>query len=219
MRLVTAPVKRRRELPPWLSVHLGEPTVTRLSFADGRDGVREKLKYMRGLIDEDRNDPYVRALAARILRASGRPPSDPLGRAIALFDWVRQRFTYIHEPLETFTRPRRLLLDPRFHFGDCDDFTLAITTLFEAAGYDTSLEALGWLGCFRHVYSRVRIRRAWWAAEGTLALPFGFDPAEKAAAKYGRGELAPRTDGRARAIDSTGRSDLPLQDGPTHSDD
>jgi hypothetical protein len=178
-------------LSPELAAHLGAPTITRLSFSSGREGVREKLRYLRGLIDEDRHDPYVRALAARILRASGLPPSDAFGRAVALFEWVRANFTYIHEPLETFIRPRRLLLDPRFHFGDCDDFTLAIATLDEAAGYDTSLEAIGWLGHFKHVFHRMRIRRAWYAVEGTLPEPFSFDPAEKAAAIYGRGELGP----------------------------
>lgn len=148
---------------------------------------------MRGLVDEDRNNPYVRALAARILRDSGIRPTDPIGRAKAIFDWVQQHFTYIHEPVETFTRPRRLLLDERFHFGDCDDFTLALCTLLEAAGFETVIEALGWDGRFRHVFLRVKAAGRWFAVEGTLPQPFGFDPAERAAQRHGRGELLPAT--------------------------
>lgn len=143
---------------------------------------------MRGLVDEDRSNPYVRALAARILRASGIPPNKPWERAQALFEWVRTRFVYIHEPLETFTRPRRLLLDPRFHYGDCDDYTLALCTLLEAAGFETVIEAIGWEGRFRHVFLRVHAGQLWVAVEGTLPQPFGFDPAKRAAEKHGRGE-------------------------------
>jgi len=186
------PQPRRPRLSPELAAHLGEPTVTRLTFSSGRAGVREKLAYLRGLINEDRNDPYVRSLVARILRASNLPASDRLGRAVAIFEWVRRNFVYVGEPLETFTRPRRLLLDPRFRFGDCDDFTLALATLLEAAGYETCLEALGWLLHFRHVFPRVLVGARWYAAEATLPnQPFGYDPTEKAAARYGRGELGP----------------------------
>jgi hypothetical protein len=170
---------------------LGLPEVTRLTFPPSREGVRAKLRYMRELIDEDRSNPYVRALAARILRAAGVPPTDPLGRARALFDWVQQEFLYMHEPVETFTRPRRLLLDADFHFGDCDDFTLALATLHEAAGCETSLEALGWEGRFRHVFHRVLAGRKWYAAEATLPQPFGFDPTARAAEKHGAGEYVP----------------------------
>ena len=171
--------------------HLGEPTVTRVQFPPSREGVREKIRFMRGLVDEDRNNPYVRALAAEILRRSGKRPGDAIGRAGALFDWVRSTFTYIHEPVETFTRPRRLLLDPRFHWGDCDDFTLALSALFEAAGFETCIEAIGWDGRFRHVFSRVLVGPRWMAAEGTLPVPFGFDPTARAATKHGAGEYTP----------------------------
>lgn len=170
---------------------LGLPTVTRITFPPSREGVRAKLKYMRGLIDEDRSNPYVRSLAARILRASRIPPTLPAERARALFDWVRAVFLYMHEPVETFTRPRRLLLDDDFHFGDCDDFTLALATLHEAAGFDTALEAIGWEGRFRHVFHRVRAGRQVLAAEATLPQPFGFDPAARAAEKHGAGEFVP----------------------------
>lgn len=181
------------------AVDLGEPTVTRLSFASGREGVRQKVAYMRGLVDEDRNNPHVRALAARILRASGIAPNDPERRARALFEWVRSHFTYVHEPIETFTRPRRLLLDERFHFGDCDDFTLALCALLEAAGFETCIEALGWDGRFRHVFLRVRIGSRWVAVEGTLPKPFGFDPAARAAQRHGRGEYVELPQGHSLA--------------------
>lgn len=170
---------------------LGLPTVTRLNFGRGREGVREKLKFLRQLVDEDRNNPYVRSHVARVLRAAGVAPSNPLGRARALFDWWRGVFTYVHEPVETFTRPRRLILDPNFRFGDCDDSGLALATMHEAAGFETCLEALGWEGRFRHLFHRVLAGRKWYAVEATLPLPFGFDPAARAAEKHGAGEYVP----------------------------
>ncbi len=192
MRLLRGPLRRRsNSLSAALADHLGEPSVTRLTFTLGRQGVREKVAYLRSLVDEDRNDPYVRSLVASILRAAGVRPSDPVGRAKAIFDWVQREFVYVHEPVETFTRPRRLLLDPRFHFGDCDDFTLALCTLLEAAGFDTLIEAIGWGGRFRHVFLRVKAGANWYAVEGTLPMPFGFDPTARAAARHGAGEFRP----------------------------
>lgn len=170
---------------------LGLPSITRVSFPSGRPGVQAKLRYMRGLIDEDRNNPYVRSLVARIFRASRITPSDPVGRARVLFDWWRSVFTYVHEPVETFTRPRRLILDPDFHFGDCDDSTLGLATLHEAAGFETALEAIGWEARFRHVFHRVLAGGRVFAVEGTLPLPFGFDPGVRAAEKHGVGEFVP----------------------------
>lgn len=189
----------RADLRAGLDVGLGEPTVTRITFEFGRVGVRQKVAYMRGLVNEDRNNPYVRALAARILRAAGIRPTDPLGRAKALFDWVQANLIYVHEPVETFTRPRRLLLDPRFDFGDCDDFTLALGALLEAAGFETCIEAIGWQNRFRHVFLRVKVGPKWWAVEGTLPQPFGFDPTARAAARYGAGEFVAMPEGHPLA--------------------
>lgn len=190
------------DLAAGLDFELGEPTVTRITFDSGRAGVRQKVAYMRGLIDDDRNNPYVRALTARILRAADIRPTDPLGRAKVLFDWVQANLIYVHEPVETFTRPRRLLLDPRFRFGDCDDFTLAIATLHEAAGFETCVEALGWDARFRHVFSRVRAAGHWYAAEGTLPQPFGFDPSARAAERHGQGEYVALPQGHG--VDGSG---------------
>ncbi len=155
---------------------------------------------MRRIVNEDRTDPRLRALAVAIWRAAGvEYPKLHRERAVALARWLQDALVYVHEPIETFTRPRRMLLDERYRFGDCDEMTTAGAALFEATGHDTCLEAVGWPTApgarprWRHVFFRVALppggsgrRRRWHAVELTLPKPFGWDPTAEARARLTR---------------------------------
>lgn len=155
-------------------------------------GVREKLAKLRELVNEDRTNPWIRALVSHIWRERNLwDPKQVDERAAAILEWAQDHLMYIHEPIETFTRPRRVLLDKRFAFGDCDELNTAIATLYESAGYRTVLEALGWEGSFRHLGGRVALppgahksARRWVAFEGTLRVPLGYDPVARARARF-----------------------------------
>ena len=154
--------------------------------------MRLKVRVLRDLIAKASLNPYVRALAASIVR--GIPSRDHLERARAILAWVQENLTYVGEPHEIFTRPERMLLDPDFHFGDCDEINAALAALYESIAFQTVGEALGWGGHFRHYGIRVGLpagkppERLLYA-EGTIPVALGWDPAKRIAAKEGTGEL------------------------------
>lgn len=178
------------------------PALTWLKLPDGRAGVRGKLKLIRRIVDEDRHDPRIRALVVSIWRGAGlgSKPKAHMERAAAILLWAQQHLVYVHEPIETFTRPRRMLLDPRYRFGDCDEFTSALMALYESAGYQTRAVACGWPSApgqpahWRHVYPEVLVppggggrARRWLGAEGTVpGRPLGWSAVEAARARLAR---------------------------------
>ncbi|MGH2667830.1 MAG: hypothetical protein ACRENJ_00295, partial [Candidatus Eiseniibacteriota bacterium] len=150
---------------------------------------------MRELIDEDRNNPDIQAVAAHIFRREGlHNPRDYVDRAAAIHRWVRDGMIYVHEPVEKFMRPRRSVLQEWYRFGDCDCKVLACATLHESVGYPTELEALGW-DVFQHVFHWVGVPpgkgargvQRVYACETTLPVDFGWNPREALERRHASG--------------------------------
>ena len=176
---------RTRPLPAYLS---DVPEVIPVDFDVGAVGVKQKLAFMRGLIELDKSNPQVRALAAQIIADAGASfLGDHRGRIGALLSWVQRELLYVHELPEIFTRARRSLLDARYRFGDCDCKVIALGSLLRSIAYPIVLEAYGWAGIWRHVALLVGIPpnggkvAEWIPAETTLPVPLGWDPYKAAA--------------------------------------
>lgn len=155
------------------------------------ESVRAKIRALRKIADEDRTNPRIRGLAAAIFRSEGLwDPAAHRERAASILRWVQRNVIYVHEPVETFTRPRRLLLNgPAWRFGDCDEFTSTLCALYESVAFPTEIVALGWGGAYRHVFLRVGLpaggggdrATTWLDVEGTRNVPLGWSPVQAAA--------------------------------------
>lgn len=150
--------------------------------------MREKIRALRRIVEHDRLNPRIRGLAAAIFREAGlMDPRRTRERAAAILRWAQANIVYVHEPVETFTRPARLLLHPAWRFGDCDEFTSSLCCLYESVGYPTSMTAMGWREAYRHIFPEVGLppgsgarARVWLAAEGTKPVPLGWSPLDAA---------------------------------------
>jgi transglutaminase-like putative cysteine protease len=149
-------------------------------------GPADKMRRLRGMIDDGANDPLVHELAAHIIAPIDA--RDAAGEAAMLLSWVQTKIRYTPERVETFQSARYTL---EHGFGDCDDLVVVLGALLESIVIPTQLEVLGWTedGVFdcRHIFLRVglppRAPTEWVAAEPTLPVPFGWEPAPYAAAK------------------------------------
>ena len=129
----------------------------------------------------------IRARVANIWRRAGLINSkDYYARAAAILRFIQRKCVYVHEPIETFTRPRRMIGSWSrglwWLFGDCDEFTSVEEALFQSAGFPTQREAIGWSDHFAHVYAVVglppggRAVERWLCADGTVNKPLGWSP-------------------------------------------
>lgn len=110
----------------------------------------EHIAYMRKIVDAYRQTHALRQLAALIIFDLARLPAKARRRqALAIARWVKENIRYLNESVETFYTPIRLL---RAKHGDCDDHTMLVCSLLEAAGIPSKIVAMKWGGFYRHVY-------------------------------------------------------------------
>ena len=108
-----------------------------MSIANGPQGTRETLRIMAGLAREARHSlefcTFVRDLTCEV-----HTPEE-------MDDYIRARYTYQHEDIETLYAPRFNVLHYRLHgyfTGDCDDVTILYCAIYNALGYPSRMVAM-----------------------------------------------------------------------------
>jgi hypothetical protein len=115
--------------------------------SDDDTAVLQTLSAMEGIIRRSACHPIVQSAAAAAI-ASLPPDADRADRAAAVWAYIRDRVTFIQDDQiiagarEVLIEPPRLLTmdDPE---GDCDDFTMAVVALCNAAGVPARPVAVG----------------------------------------------------------------------------
>jgi len=136
---------------------------------------RHTLRLMRSLIDAGKVDPAVMRAAHSIIYT--QPERDEIGECAALFDFVRDHVRYVRDVhgVETLCTPAMTL---QRLIGDCDDQTMLLCALAEAAGYPTRLVMAGYQSRdFEHVFCEIFALGQWFACDPTeRSAHFGWAP-------------------------------------------
>lgn len=153
---------------------------TKVDFDERGGSPRDKIRTLRGLVDEGAADPRICELASRI--ALGAPLRDDAAEAQALLSWVQENIRYTEEGTETF---RTASYTAEHGYGDCDDSSVLFGALCESIAIPVALQVISKrTGVFRfeplHVFCLVGLPRRnpleWVPAETTLPRPLGWDP-------------------------------------------
>lgn len=170
------------------------------ALADGDVGARwQTAEWMRRLAREGTNDPTVRLVAERVVRAN--PQAHPL---VAAFQHVQsqpystdesrpvQGIGSVVERLKGASQQAREVLEQGLTTGDCDDRAVYFAALAQTLGYRARFALVKQHGVetFSHVYPEVFFGGRWTPADtimdgkgGRPFLPFG---AELSQAYYGK---------------------------------
>jgi transglutaminase-like putative cysteine protease len=141
----------------------------------GPSGNFHTLRLMRVLIKAGKVDPMVMRAAHSIIYT--QPERDEIGEAAALYDYVRDHIRYVKDVhgVETLCAPAMTL---QRMIGDCDDQTMLLCALAEAAGYPTRLVMGAYSSdAFEHVFCEIHAAGQWYACDPTeRAAHFGWSP-------------------------------------------
>jgi len=152
-----------------------QPARARLArIPEGRAGVRETLRLMRGLVRKYKKSLPIRELAVRLAR--GREQKDWMGEVRSLQTFVRDRIRYIKDVngVETLHTPLKILQQKS---GDCDDKSILLATMLESIGHPTRFIAVGMFpGNFSHVLVETKIGNRWIPLETTEPVDAGWYP-------------------------------------------
>lgn len=155
-------------------------TAQSFPLAGGDAGVNQTVRAMQRLIEKGKRDPDIHSLAAQILTQAAVPSFDRAGAARAIGEWVRDniRFTDDVVGIETLHSAREVA---RLRIGDCDDFTILISSLLQTVGLPTHIVTVAGSGDdptqFSHVYPEVEIDGQWIAVDYARRDPdFGRTP-------------------------------------------
>lgn len=124
----------------------------------GDDGVLQTLLEMERLVLRDANDPQIKAKVRELKGKSDRET------VTNIYNFVWKNWSYKSDPAkeEHITAPVHLLNNCGRLFGckhvDCDDYSMLLSCLLVAAGYDTAFRVLSWRAKhFTHVYVMVSL--------------------------------------------------------------
>jgi hypothetical protein len=130
-------------------------------------------------------DPYIRELAAAMIRSAGGRPA---GVVDEVFYWTKQWMTFRDDPpeVELLIEPRLMVrLPEHLRHGDCDDFTMLAGALLEAAGIEWRIVTIkadqAAPDLWSHVYLEALVDGEWIA----LDTSHGPEPGWTAPRKYG----------------------------------
>lgn len=157
-----------------------------MPLLSGDAGVAQTVELMRQLIDQATKDPQVNRLAVEILKQSGAPQHDPFAEAGAIYAWVHANIRFVNDPIDSYgdpketPRPARAILD--LGAGDCDDFTILMSSLLQNIGLQTRIVTVASdprdPSQFTHVFPEVDIDGEWVAADAARPdAQFGLAPA------------------------------------------
>lgn len=133
----------------------------------GVAGVRATLKIMIKLVHQGRKDPGVIALAEQVVKDCA--PNDTKCEIGKLFYWVKSHIRYLRDvrDVEKINTAERTL---RVGTGDCDDMSVLLASLLEAAGNKTKFMVMGFeSGEYEHVVTQVRLGAEWITLDPTVA--------------------------------------------------
>ncbi len=140
-----------------------------MPLLSGDAGVAQTVALMRRLIDRATKDPRVNRLAIEILKNSGAPQHDPLAEAQAVYAWVHSNIRFVNDPVDTAGDPKETLRPAdailEIGAGDCDDFTILMSSLLQNIGLATRIVTVASdprdPSQFTHVYPEVDIDGQW----------------------------------------------------------
>ena len=110
---------------------------------------KERLDVLTNMIEQFGRDPEIAELAVRILKSCRVKPRDYKGQAACLLKWVQQNIYYVNEPGERIQNPKYTL---KRGFGDCDDMTILLCSLFCSIGLSFKLVLSGVKGRRKYRY-------------------------------------------------------------------
>lgn len=160
---------------------LGAVPAVRKDYPGGAKGVHFSLEEMARRIRDGRNDPYIRAFAAKTVTAAGVRDKGVRAQTQALLDRVRKDVMYAPDPVgtEMVVSPRHTLcLDENslcMKIGDCDDLVVALASLLLSIGIPVQIVAQSFdaSGVPSHVLLAVRDGNAWLKADPSTKLDVG----------------------------------------------
>jgi hypothetical protein len=99
----------------------------------------EEAATLRRMVNHFTGDLALKEFTLGILRDAGAEPKHEADQAIAIGTWVQRNIYYVHEGRETFQRPATTL---KLRAGDCDDFSLLISSMLGTIGIREKLVIL-----------------------------------------------------------------------------
>lgn len=138
-----------------------------VALLHGDAGTAQTVGLAKKLVEAAVKDPAVNVFAIQIVR--GTPQYDNLSKAEAIFNWVRENYYYIQDPIGPYgaketLRPMRDQM--QLLAGDCDDVNMVfIPALLGTIGYGSRVVTVKAdrqvPGEFSHVYCEAKIDGEW----------------------------------------------------------
>lgn len=168
---------------------------------------KSRIRFLRQAAEGYGRDPRLRELVINeVLRPAGVEGRDYKAQAAAILKWVQTRIMYVNEPGEQLQSPWYTL---KVKFGDCDDMSLLLASMYQSVRLPWKYVLSGRLGDkkvrwvegdpipsgarWAHIYVAVGwppfIPQEWAWAEPTIKnAPLGFDTVD---AGRGKGDILP----------------------------
>lgn len=156
--------------------------------------LEERIKYIKELIAEGREDPDVREFVVKIVsQKCGNswctPEKDNDAEIIAVFDAVRAKIRYVRDPIsaDTYAAAKHSL---RLGGSDCDDFSVVLGSALGAIGYPTKLRVIWSKGSddWNHIYLLVGLPPEhpdkWVPLDASMDRPAGWEVPESEVVRF-----------------------------------
>lgn len=132
----------------------------------GDQGVEDTVNLMYSYINQWKNNSKVIDLVNKMKKYN------ELETARNIFNFVVNNIQYRYDPqgIELVKSVKHTIFGD-MKFGDCDDLTVALNTLLEAAGIKTQIKTIAWRkgqDAFSHVYTVAFINNQWKALDPTM---------------------------------------------------
>lgn len=148
----------------------------------GDAGIAQTVSLMYKLIDEGVKNPTVNRYAIEIVK--NVPQYDHTAEAFAIFETVLANFRFVNDPVGPDGAKETLRQIPDIlavGAGDCDDFTMLISTLLGTIGIETHIVTVAAdpsdPEAFSHVYPEAKLDGQWIALDAARpGAEFGLAP-------------------------------------------
>ncbi|MGH8003258.1 MAG: transglutaminase-like domain-containing protein, partial [Limisphaerales bacterium] len=137
----------------------------------GNSGTRFAVQKMVELVRAGIKSPAIRQRAVQVIKSSGARPYDKRAEVSALFSYVKSTFRFVQDPtlVELIHTPEKLL---EIRSGDCDDFTIFLSSLLGAVGYETRIAIVGpGQDVWSHTFPEVLLDGSWVPLDATKTDP------------------------------------------------
>ena len=141
---------------------LGQTSYQTMPLSPGRAGNIQTLQAMAAFVLRDHVDPQVVDAANRVINSL--PSGDDKAEADALFDYVIKNIRYRKHPLDAQWVQDIFRTFGQYRSGDCTSLSVALATLFAAAGLCPRFEVCNFnydSQTFDHVLVGVAIGNRW----------------------------------------------------------